>query len=381
MIIASVADFRALAKRRLPKFVFDYLDGGAGSEAGIRRNELAFDEIQLMPRMLVNVEKRDLSTALFGKKWSLPFGTAPIGLGNVMWPGAEEMIARACVAAGIPYSLSTPASTTLEHIAEVAPGNCWFQLYVSRSEEMIDDLVVRAEHAGYETMLVTVDVPTAPRRLRDIRNNFSLPFRFTPRTLYELVTHPQWSLATLKAGVPRFANMEHYAGTTRPQTVAGFMSSQVTGRFNWDDMKRLRERWKRKLVIKGLLSVKDTLQAREIGCDGVVISNHGGRQLASLPASIDVLPEIRAAVGPGFPLLVDSGVRSGEHIVKALAAGADFVLVGRAMMYAVAGLGAAGPKTSIDLLSDEMSRCMAQIGITDIASLKVAAPIHQRGTR
>ena len=381
MIIASVADFRTLAKRRLPKFVFDYMDGGAGSEAGIRRNEDAFDEIQLTPRMLVNVEQRDLSTNLFGKKWALPFGTAPIGLGNIMWPGAEESVARACATAGIPYSLSTPASTTLERIAEVAPGNCWFQLYVSRSQEMIDDLVVRAERAGYETMLVTVDVPTAPRRLRDLRNNFSLPFRFTPRTLYELVTHPRWSLATLKAGVPRFANMERYATATGPQTVAWFMSSQVTGRFNWDDMKRLRERWKRKLVIKGLLSAEDALKAREIGCDGVVISNHGGRQLASLPASIDVLPEIRAAVGPGFPLLVDSGVRSGEHIVKALAAGADFVLVGRAMMYAVAALGAAGPKSSIDLLSDEMSRCMAQIGYTDIASLKAAAPIYRRGTR
>ena len=217
--------------------------------------------------------------------------------------------------------------------------------------------------------------------MRDIRNDFSLPFRFTPRTLFDLVAHPQWSLTTLKAGVPRFANMERYAGVSGPQTVAGFMSSQVTGRFNWDDMKRLRERWKRKLVIKGLLSAEDTLKAREIGCDGVVISNHGGRQLASLPATIDVLPEIRAAVGPGFPLLIDSGVRSGEHIVKALAAGADFVLVGRAMMYAVAGLGATGPKTSIDLLSDEMSRCMAQIGYTDIPSLKTAAPIYQRGTR
>jgi isopentenyl diphosphate isomerase/L-lactate dehydrogenase-like FMN-dependent dehydrogenase len=331
--------------------------------------------------MLINVERRDFSTTLFGKKWALPFGTAPIGLGNVMWPGAEEMIACACVAAGIPYSLSTPASTTLERIAEVAPGNCWFQLYVSRSQEMIDDLVLRAERAGYETMLVTVDVPTAPRRLRDIRNNFSLPFRFTPRTVYELVAHPQWSLATLKAGVPRFANMERYATATGPQTVAGFMSSQVTGRFNWDDMKRLRERWKRKLVIKGLLSPADALKAREIGCDGIVISNHGGRQLASLPATIDVLPEIRAVVGPGFPLLIDSGVRSGEHIVKALAAGADFVLVGRAMMYAVAGLGATGPKTSIDLLTDEMSRCLAQIGYTDIQSLKAEAPIYRRGTR
>jgi isopentenyl diphosphate isomerase/L-lactate dehydrogenase-like FMN-dependent dehydrogenase len=377
MIFASVADFRARARRRMPKFAFDYMDGGAGDEAGLRRNEAAFDAVQLVPRMLINVEKRELSTNLFGRAWGAPFGTAPIGLGNLIWPRAEATIARACVAANLPYSLSTPACTTLEDIAKIAGPNAWFQLYVGRAEEMVNDLVARAERAGYDVMLVTVDVPIAPLRHRDIRNRFSVPFRMTPRLVWELVSHPAWSLSTLAAGRPRFANMERYAGVTRYQTVTQYMSSQVTGRFNWDDLKRLRDRWPRRLVVKGLLSVDDALRAWEIGCDGIVISNHGGRQLASLPATIDMLPEIRAAVGPVFPLIVDSGVRSGEHIVKAIAAGADFVLIGRAMMYAVGALGAAGPKAAIDLLTDEISRTMAQIGYTDVASLKAAAPIRR----
>lgn len=381
MIFASVADFRARAQRRMPKFAFDYMDGGAGAEAGLRRNVAAFERIELKPRMLVNVETRDLSTTLFGRKWGAPFGTAPIGLGNLIWPRAEESIARACVAANLPYSLSTPACTTLEDIAAIAPGNAWFQLYVGRAEEMVNDLVARAEQAGYDVMLVTVDVPIAPLRHRDIKNRFGVPFRVTPRLAWELATHPAWSLATLAAGAPRFANMERYATVTRYQTVTRYMSSQITGRFNWDDLKRLRDRWPRKLVVKGLLAAEDATRAKEIGCDGVVVSNHGGRQLESLPASIDALPEIRAAVGVKFPLVLDSGVRSGEHIVKALAAGADFVLIGRAMMYAVAALGAAGPKAVIDLLSDEASRCLAQIGIVDIPALKSAAPIIRRSAK
>ncbi|MDO8534969.1 MAG: alpha-hydroxy acid oxidase [Xanthobacteraceae bacterium] len=378
MKFASISDFRPRAQRRLPKFAFDYLDGGAGTEAGIRRNLQAFDDLQLKPRMLVNIEHRDLATTFFGRKWAAPFGTAPIGMGNLLWPRAEEAIARACVAAGIPYTLSTPATTSLERMAEIAGANGWFQLYVGRSEEMVADLVVRAERAGYDVMLVTVDVPVPPRRLRDIKNEFTMKFRFTPRVIYELVTHPLWSLQTLMAGMPKSVNMERYAPATGALPVARYMSSQVTGRFDWNNLKQLRERWRRKLVVKGLLTAEDALRARDLGCDGVVVSNHGGRQLASLPATIDVLPEIRAAVGPSFPLILDSGIRSGEHIVKALAAGADFVLIGRAMMYAVAALGRAGPKVAIELLTAEMMNCLGQIGYTDIASLKAAAPVLRR---
>ncbi|MEX2127498.1 MAG: alpha-hydroxy acid oxidase [Xanthobacteraceae bacterium] len=375
MIIASVSDFRAGAKRRMPKFAFDYLDGGAGDEIGVRRNIEAFDELKLKPRMLVNIEHRDLTTNFLGRKWAAPFGIAPIGVGNLLWPRAEETIAHAALAANIPYTISTPACTSLETIREIAGDNAWFQLYVGRAEEMVSGLVARADEAGYDVMLVTVDVPVPPRRLRDIRNNFTMPFAWTPRVVYELVTHPAWSLQTLMAGRPRFANMERYAPTGGAQPLARYMSSQVTGRFDWSELKKLRDRWPRKLIAKGLLTAEDAVKAKQIGCDGVVVSNHGGRQLGSLPSSIEMLPEIRKAVGPDFPLILDSGVRSGEHIVKALASGADFVLIGRAMMYAVAALGREGPKAAIDLLTDEMLNTLGQIGYPIIAELKAAKPV------
>ena len=378
MSLTCVSDLRPRAKRRLPKFVFDYLDGGAGSEAGVRRNEQAFEELMLKPRALVNIESRNLETTLFGRRWAAPFGIAPIGLGNLIWPRAEEAIARAAAAADIPYTLSTAANTKLERIAEIAPGHAWFQLYVSKRDEDVADIVARAERAGYEVLLLTVDVPLAARRLRDIRNNFMVPFKITPRIALELLTHPVWSLQTLGAGVPRFVNVEQYAPMVNRQSIAAYLTSEIRGRFDWEDLQRLRARWRGRLLVKGVMTADDSVRARDLGCDGVVVSNHGGRQLDSAPATIDVLPEIRDAVGRDFPLILDSGVRSGEHIVKALAAGADFVLVGRAMMYAVAAYGPSAAKELIKLLIDEASRCLGQIGYTDLASLKSATPVMRR---
>jgi (S)-mandelate dehydrogenase len=201
-----------------------------------------------------------------------------------------------------------------------------------------------------------------------------VPFKITPRVAFELLTHPRWSLETLAAGVPRFVNVEQYAPMVNRQSIAAYLTSEIRGRFDWEDLKKLRARWRGRLLVKGLMSAEDSVRARDLGCDGVVVSNHGGRQLDSAPATIDVLPEIRAGVGRDFPLIIDSGVRSGEHIVKALAAGADFVLVGRAMMYAVAARGPAAAKELIELLIDEASRCLGQIGYTDLASLKSAVP-------
>jgi len=379
MTIATVSDLRPLAKRRLPKFVFDYLDGAAGDEKGMARNIDAFDDYLLKPRMLMNVEERDLSTTLMGRKWSLPFGCAPIGFCNLMCPDGERAVAHAAKEANIPCTLSTSGTTAMEKYHGYAPENAWYQLYVSRVREIADDLVKRADESGYETLVVTVDIPVAARRTRDIRNNFSVALKISPKFVWELVSHPTWSFSTLKHGIPRFENMERYTKQTGAKPVAGFVSSQISGRFNWDELKKLRDRWKRKLVVKGLLSAEDAVKARDMGIDSVVISNHGGRQIESLPAPIDVISEVRAAVGPSYPLILDSGIRSGEHILKALAAGADFVLLGRAMMFGIAGLGPDGAKIVIDMLRDETSRAMAQLGYTDIASWKAAAPIiHHR---
>jgi isopentenyl diphosphate isomerase/L-lactate dehydrogenase-like FMN-dependent dehydrogenase len=357
MNITCVSDLRSRAKRRLPKPIFDFLDGGTGSEHGVRRNERAFDELLLKPRALVNVEDRDLSVNLFGSCWSAPFGIAPIGGGNFIWPRAEEAIARAAAASNIPYTLSTAATTKLERIAEVAPDHSWFQLYY------IADLVDRAERAGYDVLVLTVDAPVAARRLREVRNGLNFPSR-TTQIARELCVHPRWALETIRNGLPRFVNLEQYA--------------PPVSKFDWEDLARLRERWRRHLVVKGLLTAEDCVRARSLGCDGVVISNHGGRQLDCAAATIEVLPEIRAAVGAEFPLIIDSGVRTGEHIVKALAAGADFVLVGRAMMYAVAAHGRGAAKALIDLLIDEASRCLGQIGYRDFGSLKQDSPLIGR---
>ena len=375
MVITSVADFRTLAKRRIPRFAFDYLDGGAGDEIGLRRNIEAFDALKLMPRMLVNVEKIDLSTTFFGRTWKMPFATAPIGAGGIMWPGGEEAIARAAVDAGIPYTNATPACISLERVREIAGDNAWFQLYVGRAEPMVEDLVNRAEAAGYDLMFVTVDVPVPPRRLRDLKNHFTMPFAWSPSVIWQLVQRPRWSIGTLLNGIPRFANMERYAPIKGVQPMARYMSSQVTGKFDWESLKRLRDRWKGRIVPKGLMSVEDCLKAKEIGCDGIVVSNHGGRQLGSLPSSIEVLPTIRAAVGKDFPLIVDSGIRSGEHIVKALAAGADFCLLGRAVVYSVAAMGKPGPKMALDLLRAEMEQVLGQIGYPNLAELKAKSPV------
>jgi (S)-mandelate dehydrogenase len=373
--ITCIDDFRTLASRRIPRFAFDYLDGGAGEEIGLRRNIEAFDALKLMPRMLVNVEKIDLSTNFFGRKWNMPFATAPIGAGGIMWPGGEEAIARAAVEAGIPYTNATPACISLERVREVAGENAWFQLYVGRAEPMVQDLIDRAEAAGYDVMFVTVDVPVPPRRLRDLRNHFTMPFAWSPWVIWQLMIHPEWSIGTLLNGIPRFANMERYAPIKGVQPMARYMSSQVTGKFDWDSLKRLRDRWKGRIVPKGLMSVEDCLKAKEIGCDGIVVSNHGGRQLGSLPSSIEVLPAIRAAVGKDFPLIVDSGIRSGEHIVKAIASGADFCLLGRAIVYSVAGMGKPGPKMALDLLRAEMEQVLGQIGYPKIADLNTNSPI------
>src|SRR5690606_28365242 len=239
---------------------------------------------------------------------------------------------------------ATPACISLERIKEVAGDNAWFQLYVGRAEPMVQDLVNRAEAAGYDVMFVTVDVPVPPRRLRDLRNKFTMPFAWSPSVMWQLACRPQWSVGTLLNGIPRFANMERYSPIKGVQPIARYMSSQVTGKFDWDSLKKLRDRWKGRIVPKGLLSVEDCVKAKEIGCDGVVVSNHGGRQLGSLPTSIEVLPAIRAAVGKDFPLIIDSGIRSGEHIVKAIASAADVCLLGRAVVYSVAALGHPGPQ-------------------------------------
>lgn len=374
----TISDLRARAGRRLPGFAYAFLEGGAGAENGLRRNEEALDRVTLLPRYLVNIEERSTAVTLFGRAWRAPIGAAPIGMANLIWPGADLAIARACRAAGLPGSISTAASTSLEDFREVA-GDCgWFMLYPGRAEAVVADLVDRAEAAGYDTLIVTVDIPLASIRPREQRAGMAAPLRFTPRLIADAMLHPRWTLATLRAGTPQFANMARYAGpASGANAQAAYLGRQTTGRFDWERLADLRARWPHRMVVKGILAPADAERARALGCDGIIVSNHGGRQMDGLPGAIEVLPGVRAAVGPDFPVLFDSGVRSGEHVVKALALGADFVLCGRALLYGLAALGPGGAAVALEMLRTETDVALGQLGYRSIAELKAAAPVFR----
>ena len=370
----SVAELRLRARARLPRVIFDFIDGGAGNEATLRRNESAFQDLRLMPRVFAPCRSRDLSTTLLGQRYAMPFGVTPMGLCNLAWPGTDLGLALAAAKAGIPYALSTMASTSIETIARAAPDHTWFQLYVGGEATMADSLLDRALAAGIRTLVLTVDANFAARRLRDRNNHFALPLRPTPRLLADLMSHPRWALATLAAGAPTFENFKPATGQGPSIDIADMLRSLAQAHIDWSLLEHARARWPHKLIVKGVLSPQDAQRIAALGADGVVVSNHGGRQLGSVPASIEALPAIRQAVGPDFALLLDSGVRSGDDIAKALAAGADFVLLGRSFLYGTAALGAErGAAVTIDILRGELDTAMAQLGCSSLAELRATA--------
>lgn len=359
---ASIDDLRRLAKRRIPRFAFDLVDGGAESERNLRRNIEAFEEVQLTPRYMVDVSDLDTRATLFGRTFDAPFGMAPIGMLNAFWPDADLILARLCARENIPYVASSAASTTLERLAEAADGNGWFQLYVSSDETVTEGLIARAEAAGYGVMMVTADVPAAGKRDRDIRNQLSVPFRITPEVLVELIANPRWSLATLRHGKPNIAN---YADLLHSATsYADVQKTLITARFTWKHLKRLRERWKGVLLVKGILHPQDAVQCAEMGCDGIVVSNHGGRQVAFGPPTVEALPDIAEALGGRIKVLLDSGVRRGADLLRARALGADFAFTGRALAFGVGAGGAAGAQRAMDILKLELVRALGQLGVT-----------------
>lgn len=359
-----------MARRRLPRFAFDFLDGGALQERALARNIRALDEIRLLPRVLTGAVVRDQSVQLFGQNFAAPFGIAPIGMANLIGPGTDLALARAAERAGIAYALSTAGTTSLETIAKAAPQS-WFQLYVGRDASITDDLIRRADEAGYPALIVTADVPAPGKRLRDLRNRFTLPLRPTPRMAFDLACHPGWAWRVATGGAPRFANLEAYAArSASTQSLAALMAAQSSARLDWSLLAQIRERWTRALALKGVLRPEDAKRAMDMGVDAVGISNHGGRQLDAAPTPVEALPAIRAAVGPDFPLIVDGGVRSGEDIARCLARGADFVLLGRAFLYAAAAFGLRrGPAALIALLGDELDRAMAQLGCARVSDI------------
>ncbi|WP_369050922.1 alpha-hydroxy-acid oxidizing protein [Burkholderia gladioli] len=367
----NVEDFRKLARRRLPRRVFDYLDGGAEDERGLRRNRDAFARLAFVPRRLVDVASRELSTTLLGQPLAAPFVLAPTGLNGLIWPQGDIALARAAQRAGIPFAMSTASNVSLERLAGEAGGELWFQLYVMH-RELADSLAERAARAGYRTLVVTVDVPLNGKRERDLRNGFALPLRPSPGLLLDTLRHPRWSAALLRAGgVPTLANVgaDDHASV---EVKAALLRRQTDASFNWHDLRRLRDRWPHRLLVKGILGTDDALACLELGVDGVILSNHGARQLDDAVAPIDMIAAARHACERRGALLLDSGIRRGSDIAKALALGADAVMLGRAVLYGLAAAGEAGVTRVIEILGDELDRTLAMLGCRGVADLSAA---------
>ncbi|PYG33203.1 alpha-hydroxy acid oxidase [Pelagimonas varians] len=365
--IHSSKDARRLAKKRLPWMIFDYIDGAAGGETGADHNRLAFDQLKLRPRILRDVSDRNMSVNLFGERMGQPFGIAPMGMCNLSGPGADLMLARLAARHKIPHGVSTVASTPMEKIIEVAEGHAWFQLYYSGDGVGTFKLVQRAKAAGYKTLVLTVDVPEVGRRPRELRHGFKMPFKIGPRQFIDFALHPQWSLTSLAAGKPQMANFD--------MPGYEFDRTESRARATWETLSKLRDVWPGNLVVKGVLDVEDAITLKEAGVDAVQVSSHGARQLESAPSPIEVLPKMRQALGPEFPIFFDSGLRSGEDALKALASGADFTFFGRVLQYAIAAGGEPGLNRLWTVLEDELSIAMAQTGLCDLDRATVARAI------
>ena len=357
---------RALARRRLPRLVFDYIDGAAGKERAAARNLEALDARQLMPRVLAPAEQCSLGQTFLGQTLGLPFGIAPMGMCNLAWPGADQMLAAEAVRRGMPHGVSTAASSTLEAMAKQAGTLAWFQLYVTGTLEAAWGLVDRAKAAGYQVLILTVDVPRVAPRPRDVRNGFTMPFHIGPRQFMDFALHPHWSLASLFHGMPRPANFDNAPGGK------GFDRHASRAGANWAFLDELRRRWDGQLIVKGVLSPDDAQRIQAAGADAIYVSNHGGRQLDSAPPAITALARVRAAVGPDYPLVFDSGVRSGEDILKAMACGADLVMLGRPLLYALGADGARGLASLLDALVNELGVAMAQLGLADLGDIRAS---------
>jgi isopentenyl diphosphate isomerase/L-lactate dehydrogenase-like FMN-dependent dehydrogenase len=359
--IHSSADARALARVRLPWMVFDYIDGAAGEGHGEALNRAALHDLRLQPRILVNVTERDLGVKVFDHAAERPFGISPMGMCNLSTPGADLMLARMAARHKVPVGVSTVASTSLETMIEKADGHAWFQLYISGDGSSTKGLLDRAQACGYRTLVVTLDVPEVGRRPRELRRGFKMPFKIGPRQFIDFALHPRWSLSTLVNGRPEMAN---FVGPGNK-----FDRTESRAAADWAKLNSLREQWQGRLVVKGVLSVEDAVRLKQAGVDGIQVSSHGGRQLDSAPPPIVMLQRIREAVGKDYPLFYDSGIRSGEDIIKAYAMGADFVFLGRPLLFAMATTAERGLSQLWDVLTDETSLTLAQIGRTSMQDL------------
>ncbi len=369
----NIADLREIARRKLPKGIFEFVDRGSEDEVALRNNRAVFERIRLRPRTLVDVSSRSQEITLFGHRQNLPIVIAPTGTAGLMWYHGEIELARAAAAAGIPFTLATGSMTSMEDVARQAGGRLWFQLYMWPDRSLSHQLVERARAAGYEALVVTVDGAASGNREYNLRNGFTIPFSFTRRNVTDVLMHPGWLLRVLTrymltTGMPRYENYPSELKakiTSRPMGKSMLRNDSLT----WDDLRVLRKMWPHTLIVKGILHPQDAVLAADCGADGVIVSNHGGRNLDASMAPLDALPETVAAVGNRITVMVDSGFRRGSDVIKALALGASAVLVGRPTLYGTAAGGAAGAARAIAIFREEIDRVLALLGCPGVAAL------------
>ena len=365
----SIEDLRLAAQKRIPKFAFEYLDSATGRELGLKINRDALDEICFMQRVLCGRTKAQLKTSLLGRTYDLPFGIAPIGMSGLLWAGAERMLAQSAVEHNIPYSLSSVAVASPEDVSPYIGQNGWFQHYPVNSAELRRKMLPRIKAAGFHTLIITVDIPEESRRERQRRANLTVPPKADFRTLKEMASRPAWCFAHLRKGImPRMRFFDDYV-PQRGRESFTHAGALIRGIPDWQYLQELREEWNGHLVVKGVLRPEDANRMVEEGVDCIWVSNHSGRQFEAGPAVINQLPKIREAVGPDVPLIYDSGVAWGLDIMRALAKGADFVMVGRAFQYAVAAFGAKGIDHLVHILKADITANMSQLGVEELGGL------------
>jgi len=364
-VLIKVDDYRQLAQRRLPRAVFDYLEGGAEDEDGLRHNLDALRRIRFRPRRLVDVSVRQLATPLFERSLPAPLVVGPTGFNDLFWPNGDLALARAAARHGIPFVLSTAANASIDTVARGTDGELWFQLYIVH-RALAEQLVRRAKDAGCTTLVVTVDVAINGYRERDLRNGFRLPMRYSPSLVWDGLRHPRWAWRLLKHGMPRLANFTDLDAVDA-SAQAALLNRCMDAGFAWEHLAWLRNLWPRRLLVKGIAHPGDIARCAEYGIDGVILSNHGGRQLDACVSPIEILPAATAA--SRLPILVDGGFRRGSDAVKALALGARAVLLGRATLYGLASAGESGASDVIAMLKDEIDRTLAHIGCPAVTDL------------
>ena len=364
----SVDDLRSRAKKRIPKFAFEYLDGGCNEDVNIYKNTAEIRDVELLPNYIGKHSGSSLKTTLFGHEYDAPFGIAPVGLQGLMWPNAPEILARASYAHNIPFILSTVSTSSIERISEITEGQAWFQLYHPAENSLRDDIIKRAEAAQCPVLVILCDVPSFGYRPRDIRNGLAMPPKMTLSNILQVLGKPAWALQTLKYGQPSFETLKPYMPKNLDLKQLGkFMDQTFSGRLDEDRIATIRDMWKGKLVLKGVANEIDAEKAIKLGLDGIIVSNHGGRQLDAGESSIKPLSRIASKYGNDITVMMDSGIRSGPDVARSMASGAAFTFMGRSFMYGVSALGKSGGDHTISILKTQLQQVMEQIGCENTA--------------